>query len=220
MIKKFDKQNLKELRTDLDAAMATIAKKHGLHIQLKNINYYAPDFIRARTTLEFTVVGDASLANDPRAAALVKSQADFKFFASSFGLKPEQYGATFKFGRETYKLVGLNGNAPKNPIHGALITTGKVYRMPESAIASLQSTEHKKMFGIGTLTPTVSGMCSNDNAYDEKYQPIGKCNRPATTSRKEEGFGLNPSRTQPYCAKCAEMIDEARAENAAEARCS
>ena len=226
MIKQFDKSNLKDLRKDLDAALATVAKKHGIAISFKNINFYAPDFITAKTTLEMTALGDSSAATDPRAAAAVKMQSDFKLYAASFGLKAEQYGTIIKHGRESYKLVGFSPRSTRFPILASRLSDGKTFKLPESAIASLQSKEHKELFGIPnpttpfgvTPTQTASGMCSNDNAYDEKYNPIGKCNRPAVTSRKE-GFGRS-ARMQPFCAKCAEMIDEARAENAAEARMS
>lgn len=214
MIKAFDKSNLKALRADIDAAFATIRQKHGVAISIGNISY-SPEKATSRVTI--VAVGDPSLATDPRAAAAVKMQSDFKLYASSFGLKAEQYGAIIKHGRESYKLVGFSPRSHRFPILATRIGDGKTFKLPESAIASLQSKEHKEMFGImSSTTPTAAGMCSNDNAYDEKYQPIGKCNRRATTTRME-GF---PARTQPFCDKCASMIDEARAENAAEARMS
>lgn len=216
MIKAFDKQNLKALRADIDAAFEAISKKHGVNLSMGTIRY-APSSNQATAKLTMIAMGDASTATDPRAAAAAKAQAEFKIFASSFGLKPEQYGATFTFGRDTYKLVALNPRASKNPIHGTNVRTGKTYIFRESAIVSLQSKEHKEMFGItSSVTPTAAGMCSNDNAYDDNFNPIGKCTRPAVTTRRE-GF---PARTQPYCQKCANLIDESRSENAAEARCS
>jgi hypothetical protein len=213
MIKAFDKQNLKTLRADIDAAFAAIRQKHGVSISIGNISY-SPEKATSRVTI--VAVGDPNLASDPRAAAAVKMQSDFKLYASSFGLKAEQYGAIIKHGRDSYKLVGFAPRSPRFPILATNLTNGKTFKLPESAIASLQSKEHKEMFGItSSTTPTAAGMCSNDNAYDDKFNPIGKCNRPAITNRKDFG-----NRTQPYCQKCAELIDEARAEARAEARCS
>lgn len=216
MIKEFDKQNLKTLRADIDAAFASIRQKHGISISIGNISY-SPEKATSRVTM--VAIGDPSLASDPRAVAQAKLQSDFKLYAPSFGLKPEQYGAIIKHGRDTYKLVGFSPRSPRFPILATNIANGKTFKLPESAIVSLQSKEHKELYGIiSSTTPTASGMCSNGNAYsnDGKYTPIGKCNRPATTQRKD-GFGR---RMQPFCEKCAEMIDEARAENAAEARMS
>jgi len=213
-IKTFDRQNLKDLRNDFDQAVAGLAKKYGIAISLGNIRF---DAAKATSKVEF-VVTTPGTAN-PREALMA---ADFSRYAESFGLKPEQYGETFTFGfgrkRNTYKLVGLKPRSPKRPIVGTSLRDGKDYIFPESAIASLQSAEHKKLYGITTPTPTALGMCSNDNAYDAKFKPIGKCNRPATTTRKS-GFSRD-ARMQPFCDQCAQLIDESRAEMAAEGRAS
>jgi hypothetical protein len=215
MIKAFDPQNLKNVRADIDSALLAIKQKYGITIQLGNISY-SPD--KATSRLTMIAVGDAAAATDPRAAALAKAQAEFKRAASSFGLKPEQFGATFTFGRDTYKLAGLKPRSPKRPVLGTSLRDGKTYVFPESAIAPLQSKEHKETFGIVDSPATGSNVsCSNTSAFDEKFKPIGKCNRTATTSRK--GYGRN-SRPLPYCEQCARLIDESRAEMAAEARCS
>jgi len=216
MIKAFDKQNLQQLRADMDAAIQQVAQKHGITIRLKNISYL-PE--RATSKLEFIATGEAASAANPQAAQEAIYAADFKRYCSSFGLKPEQHGATFKHGRDTYKLVGLKPRAPKNPILAKSFTNGRIYILPESAIAPLQSKEHRSLFGtLMAKTPGENGMCSNDNSYDESFKPIGKCNRPATTFRKS-GFGKT-ARTATYCDQCARLIDESRAEMEAEARCS
>jgi hypothetical protein len=214
MIKAFDPQNLKNVRADIDSALLAIKQKYGITIQLGNISY-SPD--KATSRLTMIAVGDAAAATDPRQAALAKAQAEFKRAASSFGLKPEQFGATFTFGRDTYKLAGLKPRSPKRPVLGTSLRDGKTYVFPESAIAPLQSKEHKELFGIEDSPATTGVVCSNTNAYDAQFKPVGKCKNPATTNRK--GFGRG-SRPLPYCDHCARLIDEARAENAAEARCS
>ena len=216
MIKAFDGSNLRELRKDIDAAFAAIRQKHGVSLSIGNISY-SPE--KATSRLTMVAIGDPNVASDPRAAALAKAQAEFKRYADSFGLKPEQFGATFKFGRDTYKLSGLKPRSPKRPILGTSITDGKTYVFPESAIAPLQSAEHKKLYGIEDKTAgTATVTCSNTNAFDFKEgKPMGKCTRPATTSRK--GYGRN-SRPMPYCDECAQLIDESRREMEAEARCS
>jgi hypothetical protein len=213
MIKAFDKVNLKQLRADIDAAFVAIRQKHGVTLSIGNISY-SPD--KATSRLTMVAIGDSNVATDPRAAALAKAQVEFKRCASSFGLKPEQYGMIFKYGRETYKLVGLKPRAPKMPILATNVADGRTYKLPESSIASLQSKEHRDLFGINVTT--VDGQCSNDHAFDEKFNPIGQCTRKPTTFRKS-GFGKN-ARSLPYCDQCARLIDESRAELEAEARCS
>src|SRR5271157_6018674 len=203
MIKEFDKNNLTTLRNDFDAAMRQLAQKHGVRIRLKTLRY---DSLKANGTVEFVAIGDASTAADPQAAQLAIYKAEFAKYAASFGLKPEQYGATIKSGRDTYKLVGLKPRSPKRPILAQNVADGKVYILTESAIAPLQSKEHQSMFGtLMAKTPTENGMCSNEHAHDAKFNPIGKCNRPATTFRKS-GFGKS-ARTATYCDQCARLID-------------
>ena len=219
MIKTFDSQNLKELRKDIDAALASVKAKHGVSLSLGNISY-DPTIGRATTKMTMFVVGDGAAATDPRAVAEAKRIAEFKVAAESYGLKVEQLGATFTYGRDTYKLAGLNTKARKRPVLGTSLRDGKTYVFPEEVIRSLQSKEYLDLYGYSVpvsqkATGTVS--CSNTNAFDAQFKPIGKCNRPATTSRK--GFGRN-SKSDPYCDECARLIDESRAEMAAEARCS
>jgi hypothetical protein len=212
MISSFDSNNLKQLRTEIDAALKTVQQKYGVRLSIGTISY---DGVKATSRLTMIAVGDPTTAADPKATMLAKAQSDFNKYASSFGLKPEQYGATFKYGRDTYKLAGLKPGSPKYSILATNVSNGTTYKLPESSIASLQSNEHKELFGIKT-TPTAAGMCSNDNAFDDKWNNIGKCNRTATTSRKT-GFGRN-GRVEPFCEQCAQLIDESRREMEAEAR--
>jgi hypothetical protein len=213
MIKEFDKKNLNTLRADFDQAIAEVAKKHGIVIRLGNIRY---DSVKATSKVEFAVTTAPDGTTTANSQEALRA-ADFSRYAASFGLKPDQYGAIIKHGRESYKLVGFSPRSTRFPILATRLSDGKTFKLPESAIVGLQSKDHKDLFGI-TSSPTVDGMCSNDNAYDDNWKNIGKCNRPAVTNRKE-GFGRS-ARMQPFCAKCASMIDEARAENAAEARMS
>jgi len=76
------------------------------------------------------------------------------------------------------------------------------------------------LYGIKTSSPFNSTTtCSNESKFDfTKGKSVGKCTNPATTSRKS-GFGV-ANRMQPYCAECAQLIDESIAEMRAEARCS
>lgn len=213
MIKSFDKQNLQNLRRDLDSAFLQVQQKYGVRIQLGTIRF---DTNEARGRLTMTAVGDAKTAADPRAAQIAKMAADFKLDCTSFGLKPEQYGATFTYGRETYKLVGLNLRARKRPVTGQSLTNGGLYGFPENAINSLQDSK-VGLFG-SQINRAPEGKCSNDQAWEVvngKYTEIGQCKRTATTTRK--GIGRD-SRPMPYCDDCARNIDDSRAEMEAEAR--
>jgi len=215
MIKAFDPQNLKQLRVDIDAAFSAIRQKHGVTLSIGNISY-SPEKATSRITMIAT--GDPNVASDPRAAELAKVAAEFKLYASSFGLKPEQLGATFQYGRDTYKLVGLKPRRPKMPILATRLADGRTYKLPEDAIASLQSKEHRSLFGSAPVIPAPPmGMCSESNAFDLKtMKSIGQCTKKATTTRKD-GFGRS-ARTRMFCTDCAHLRDEAKHEMEAEAR--
>jgi len=214
MIKAFDPHNLKQLRIDIDAAFSAIRQKHGVTLSIGNISY-SPEKATSRITMIAT--GDPNIASDPRAAELAKVAAEFKLYAASFGLTPEQLGATFKYGRDTYKLVGLKPRRPKMPILATRLADGRTYKLPEDSIASLQSKEHRGLFGSAPVTPVPMGQCSESNAFDLKtMKSIGQCKKQATTSRKD-GFGRS-ARTRSFCDDCAHLRDEARNEMEAEAR--
>lgn len=210
MISAFNKQNLQQLRVDMNVALAQVAAKHGIQIVLKNISFLSE---RASVKVELIALGSNAGVTGKSAEEVVR-EADFKRYCSSFGLKPEQFGVQFKHGRDTYKLAGLKPRAPKRPILATNVADGRTYILPESAIAPLQSKEHRELFGIPIKT--VDGVCSNDRAYDEKFNPIGKCPRKPTAWRKNGKHA--PS--LPYCDQCARLIDESRREMEAEARCS
>jgi hypothetical protein len=138
--------------------------------------------------------------------ANTREATDYKDYAQSFyGLPADSLGKKIQMRGETWTITGMAVKSRKFPILAAN-ASGKVFKFPAESV--------KRALGINVAL----GTCSNDNAYDEKYQPIGKCNRPATTQR-DEGFG-NSTRMLSYCAKCAELIDESRAEMRAEARMS
>lgn len=210
MIKEFNRQNLQQLRADMQSAIIAVAQKHGIQIEVGNASFY-PE--KATFKILLITKGDGTASN-PRENAL---QADFKRYCNQFGLKPEQFGAVFTFGRETYKLSGLKIRAPKMPILATSTRDGKLYKLPESAIASLQSKDFRSMFGSAPVTPAPMGQCSEENAFDLKTMtPIGQCKKQATTTRKD-GFGRN-ARMRSFCDDCAHLRDEARNEMEAEAR--
>lgn len=209
MIKTFDRTNLVTLRADMESALLQVAAKHNIVIRVGNARF-TPEASTFKVELA-TKTTDGTVMN--------KEAVDFKRYCDSFGLKPEHLGTIITFGRDQYKLTGLKVRAPKRPILAQSVRDGKTYILPESAVAHLQSDDYKKLWGkMGRAEATAPtfGECSNDNAYDEKFTPIGKCNRKATTHRKA-GFG-KMAKSLPYCTECAHLIDESRAEMQAEAR--
>lgn len=106
-IKKFDKANLKTVRADIDAALAAVAKKHGIKLSIGGITY-DPDGTNFRTTLSAVTEAAAGGAD---VAGNVKWQSAFIKYAALFGMKKEDLGKKVKIGRETYTIVGARPKA-------------------------------------------------------------------------------------------------------------
>ena len=102
----FDKANLKTIRRDLSAALELVEKKHGVKFEQGNIRFSGANF---RMRLECNVNTAPGVDGE-------KVKWDNNCFL--FGLKPEQYGSTFRSGRDTFTVVGINPRAKKNAIIG------------------------------------------------------------------------------------------------------
>lgn len=203
MIKAFDKSNLRDLRDDMSAALLQVAQKHNILIIVGNAR-----FEPSTATFKLEL---ATKPNDGSAVPQTKANIDFKRYCGSFGLKPEHLGSPITHGGVQYKLAGLKPRAPKRPIVVVSMKDGKTYILPESSIATLQSVEHRRIYGI--RLPGELGQCNNQNAFDTAtMKPKGKCTNPATTHRKGGG-----SIAMSYCADCASLMDDAMNELRAEA---
>lgn len=93
-----DAPKTRTLREDINAALAAVAEKHGLHIHAGNCTYNP-------TSCMFKLEC-AERAEDGR--ILDKSAQMFLLYAADYGLKPEWLGRKFKNGPNTYQLTGLN----------------------------------------------------------------------------------------------------------------
>jgi len=73
-------------------------------------------------------------------AGFDKARHEFDAYCHMYGLTLRDYGSTFRRGNATYKIVGLNPNAPKYPIIAEL-PSGKRYRFTLDAIKTSDSWE-------------------------------------------------------------------------------
>lgn len=213
MIKSFDKSNLKQLRVDMESALLAVAQKHNIKIQVGSAR-----FTETNTTFKVEL---STKSTDGQVNT--RSVSDFKELCASYGLKPEHLGQTFTYAGERFRLDGMAGaRSIKYVFLATKLRDGKQYRVPESYVRELQSKDYKplgSLFGSAPVTPAPIGQCSNQNKFSfSEGKDIGQCPNKATTRRKE-GFGKR-GEMKPYCEECARLIDECRAENEAEARCS
>jgi hypothetical protein len=127
-IKKFDKQNLDTLRTDITAALSQVEKKHGIKLSLDRIRYNENTF---SAKLEAMTV-DASA---PQVEGNVKWQTQFKQMAVFYDLEPTDLGKEFVSSGVTYKIVGaMSGKARSQQIIVQRKDSDKFQRMDAEVV--------------------------------------------------------------------------------------
>jgi hypothetical protein len=135
---------LRAITADINAALASIAKTHGVQIKVGNGSFTTDN---ATIKIEVASIGDNGLAK-------TKEATDFERYATSFGLKPEDLGTVFESRGVKYTLIGAKSRSTKYPLLAKCIDTGKVYKMPVSA------------FPATTFTPVVGLTDSIKKEFD------------------------------------------------------
>ena len=108
-MEKFDKANLKKIRTALESAFDGMVDDLGMPIKLKlgGISYSDTNF---KATLSCAVIDDNGVVQNKERAAYIAS-------ASIHGLDPAWIDQTFMdYEGRTMKITGLNTRARKQPI--------------------------------------------------------------------------------------------------------
>ena len=58
----------------------------------------------------------------------------FEVLPEHFGLKPSDYGRTFKACGETFRIVAINPNRPKYPISVERVADGRGFKFPAEEV--------------------------------------------------------------------------------------
>ena len=110
-----DKTFVKSIRTDIDAALASVEKKFGVTLRCGNATFDPTG------SFKFNLEGTA-------ASGKTKEHARFDRSAQLLGVpKKWKVGDMFEHGRRAFKLVGLNSTGTKLLIDGCF--DGKSYQM-------------------------------------------------------------------------------------------
>lgn len=125
-LEKITRKDCKTLRHALTSELADLGKKHGLIIKAGSASY-------TDNSVTFKV--------ECLIAGFDQAKDNFERHAFMFDLTDDQFGAFFRYGKRTYKLVGLKPRSPKYPIIGE--HDGSRYKLPEKAVASLLSSGSK-----------------------------------------------------------------------------
>ena len=113
-ITSFDKQNLKTIRADLDAALKAVETKHGMKLSIGNIRFQANTF---RTTLT-SLIGEAATADASVNSREVKWRGEYMInarylFADTVSLEGRlpKLDTKLTYNGDEYTIVGARPRA-------------------------------------------------------------------------------------------------------------
>jgi hypothetical protein len=106
---------------DVVAALKAVGDKHGVAIAAGGGQYSNNSTGVVKLSLT-AIGGDSRLARD------------FKTYASTFGVKPEDLGRTFRSRGTEYKVTGINPGRPKFPFAVERVSDGKVFKFTEEGV--------------------------------------------------------------------------------------
>ncbi len=126
-----DREVLRQVRDDMNEALAEVGKRHGLLIQCGG----GGTFNSAAATLKVEVVVPASNMNGGEHA---KAVADWNSLCTRFGFEREWLGKTFTYGVERWVVLGLRPTRHKHPVL-AKNSRGSVKVLPASSLLTAKA---------------------------------------------------------------------------------
>lgn len=120
----FDRTAIRAIKQDMRDALESVAEKHGISIEVPVGGSFYPT--RANVKVEVSTFGEDGQAKSKKAD-------DFAILATRYGLDPSDLGRTFKQGRHTFTVIGLNPRAHKFPINCDR-DDGKKFKFPSSTV--------------------------------------------------------------------------------------
>lgn len=136
-IKTFDKQNLKQIRVDLDNALNDLGGKYGIKLSVGTIRFEGTSF---RTTLS-AMIADATVNTVPGNAAWQKNfkrhVAYNNIFKKPNTINDEKVlGQFIQFRNEKHQIVGAMGRNASGPMIILANSRGKFIRVDEEAVVA------------------------------------------------------------------------------------
>lgn len=120
-ITKFDRKNLRNLRADLENAVSAVAEKYGIALDFGSGRF--SDF-RYSVKLTCLIGSDGSTDH---------AKISWDLNCRMFGLKPEDFGRTFKQGSTRFTICGIKPKSRRYPIIAAN-DNGTEYKFPTSVL--------------------------------------------------------------------------------------
>ena len=122
-IKSFDRPAVKALRSDLDIALAKVAKAYGIEISTGNISFSGDN---CTIKVKAAVIGAGGMV-------MTKEATDFARYAK-FELPGVSLGDTFMNAGTTYTITGWKSRSRKSPVTAISSANGETYRVPVSMV--------------------------------------------------------------------------------------
>jgi hypothetical protein len=120
----FDRSRVREVREQLDTALALLSTQIGLNVSLDGSVRFTDD------EMTFKVKVTPSSTDGKQVPQI---EVDFAKYATRYGLSPDDLGRTFTSVGKSFKLVGMKPNATVNKMVGES-PTGKRYVFPVSEV--------------------------------------------------------------------------------------
>lgn len=108
---------IRDLRTEINAALAAVAAKHGLSMNAGNCSFTSTS---ATLKLEISTISATG-------EVISKTLAALRSNAKWLGLTDDHLNATFQIAGHTYKLVGYNQRRYAKPFEIKCLDNGKTY---------------------------------------------------------------------------------------------
>jgi len=118
---KIDRALCRTLAAEVEAALKTVAERHGLTVAYAGGSFDASTY---RPKITFAAVSDTG------------RPADWDAWCHVYGFKPEDFGRAFKNAGNTFTVAGLDGNRPKYPVI-AVRADGKRFKFSAESVVAL-----------------------------------------------------------------------------------
>lgn len=120
-----DRNDLRYLKTRIEAALGSLSAELGVSFDLGKIAYEL-DGSKAKIALE--------VRSETAPSKTDEAKADFLTYAPLFGAKPEDYGRKVVFGGTEYRITGIKPQSRRFPFTAERVRDGKGFKLPFEAL--------------------------------------------------------------------------------------
>lgn len=118
----FNRQNIRQINAEMEAALKAIANKYGVEVNLGSTRFTGANFT---TKIQIATVAEGGIT-------MSKEATDFNRYKTILGINME-LGNEFERNGNTYTIVGLKPRSRQYPVL-AKCSDGKTYKLPVSLV--------------------------------------------------------------------------------------